>query len=129
MTVTTEAIPARPTDARDPRSALPRDLSLRVVSRRPARLTDETLRYAEAAPVPVSPAALSGKAPRATVIVVTHDNLPFTKLCIASVIHDSVDVPFELVVVDNASSDGTGAYLRQLAAANAHVRLILNDIN
>jgi GT2 family glycosyltransferase len=112
-------------------AALPRDLSLRVVSRRPARLADETLRYAATAPVPVKPAALSGKspAPRATVVVVTHGNLHFTKLCFVSVIHNSADVPFELIVVNNASADGTADYLRQLAAANAQVRLILNDTN
>ena len=115
MTVTTESIPGHQADAL---SALPHALSLRVVSRRPARLTDETLRYAEMASVPVAPNPLSGKPPRATVIVVTHGNLAFTKLCVASVIHNSAGVPFELIVVDNASADCTADYLRQLAAAN-----------
>jgi GT2 family glycosyltransferase len=92
-------------------------------------LTDETLRYAESASVPVSTSLVNRGPPRATVIVVTHGNLHFTKLCIASVIHNSEGVPFELIIVDNASGDGTADYLRQLAAANAFVRLILNSNN
>jgi GT2 family glycosyltransferase len=36
---------------------------------------------------------------------------------------------YELIVVDNASSDGTPAYLRKLADLNPHVRVVLNDRN
>jgi GT2 family glycosyltransferase len=129
MTATTSANSTGQAEAPDERAALPRDLSLRIVSRRPARLMDETLRYAQAAPVPVSSLSRSGEPPRATVIVVTHGNLAFTKLCIASVIHNSAGIPFELIVADNGSADGTADYLRQLAAANAHVRLTLSDTN
>ena len=34
---------------------------------------------------------------------------------------------YELIVVDNGSTDGTPAYLRELAERNPHVRLVLNE--
>src|SRR5436190_6070065 len=107
---------------------LPLDLNLRLRSRRPARLDDATLRYATGLAVPISPVSSHGAKPSFSVIVVTHNNLPFTKLCMTSLIRNA-DVPYELIVVDNGSTDETGDYLRQLAAANAHVRVVLNPAN
>jgi GT2 family glycosyltransferase len=107
-------------------SALPPGLDLRLRSRRPAKLADETLRYALDAPVPVVP--VTAASPRVSIAVVTHRNLAFTKLCIASVLHNC-DLPYELIVVDNASRDATCEYLHELAGANEHVRLIFNEDN
>jgi FkbM family methyltransferase len=48
-----------------------------------------------------------------SIIIVTHNQLAFTRQCIES-IHRYTDEPYELIVVDNASSDGTLDYLRGL---------------
>lgn len=109
-------------------AALPADLDLRLVSRRPARLPEATLRVARDLPVPLAGTLLSGP-PTATVIVVTYNNLAFTKLCLTSVLANTGGLAYELILVDNASTDGTVDYLRAVANANPHVRLIANETN
>ncbi|HEY9855431.1 MAG TPA: glycosyltransferase, partial [Stenomitos sp.] len=75
-------------------------------------------------------AAMSGKplAPVASIVVLTYNQLEFTKLCLESVLQHT-DVPFELIVVDNASNDGTPDYLRALAEQHPNVRAFLNQEN
>jgi GT2 family glycosyltransferase len=50
--------------------------------------------------------------PRASILIVTYNNLDLTRLCLASLQRYAGAVPFEIIVVDNASSDGTPAWLR-----------------
>jgi GT2 family glycosyltransferase/Flp pilus assembly protein TadD/cytidylate kinase/SAM-dependent methyltransferase len=45
-----------------------------------------------------------------SIIILTHNQLEYTKKCIES-IFQSTETPFELIVVDNGSSDGSVAYL------------------
>ena len=78
-------------------------------------------------PVP-SFAVSADQQPEVSVVVVTRDNHPFLRLCLESTLAGS-DRPCELVVVDNASSDGTPAYLAQLAERNPNVQLIDNETN
>ena len=61
-------------------------------------------------------------------IVVTRDNLAFLRLCLESVLAGT-DRPFELIVVDNGSSDGSPAYLARLAERNQNVRVVQNASN
>jgi GT2 family glycosyltransferase/glycosyltransferase involved in cell wall biosynthesis len=72
---------------------------------------------------------LSGATPRASIVVVTYQNPALTKLCLESIIRNTEYPNYELVVVDNDSSDGTADYLRQMAAEHAHIRLVLNSQN
>jgi GT2 family glycosyltransferase len=109
-------------------AALPGWLDLTLVSRRPARLPEVTCRAALALPVPVAVRPPHGS-PAASIVVVTYNNLAFTKLCLASVLGNTDEPNFELIVVDNASSDGTIDYLREVAAANPHVRVVANATN
>lgn len=67
--------------------------------------------------------------PRASIIVITWDNLAFTRLCLASVIENTDYPNYELIVVDNASTDGTVQELQRLARDLPHIRVILNDRN
>lgn len=106
---------------------LPRQLALAPVSRRPLRLADETVERVLSRAVPVAPPA-PGR-PAVSVIVVTYDNLVLSRMAIESVLANSGDVPYELVVVDNASTDGTTEYLSVLAARNRHVRVLRNPEN
>ena len=63
----------------------------------------------------------------------THNNLVYTRLCIESLLPHTTDVNYELIVVDNNSTDGTREYLRSLAEATNNrlpsTRLIFNDQN
>jgi GT2 family glycosyltransferase len=73
--------------------------------------------------------ALRSSWPRASVVVLTHDNLAFSRMCLASLLENTDYPNYELIVVDNASSDGTVEELRRLAASIPNVTVILNDHN
>ncbi len=68
-------------------------------------------------------------APMVSVIVLTYNNLEFTKACLRSLEEQSNWPQLEIIVVDNASSDGTREYLLDWAAGDGHRRAILNDSN
>ncbi|MDF1869044.1 MAG: glycosyltransferase [Phycisphaerales bacterium] len=67
--------------------------------------------------------------PLVSVIVVTWNNLELTKDAVNSVLADESYQNIELVIVDNASSDETPAYLQDLNEREDRVRVILNDEN
>lgn len=73
--------------------------------------------------------AVAESFPLASVVVVTYDNLPLTRACLESVLTRTAWPRFEVIVVDNGSSDGTPAYLEGLAAADPRVQIILNGDN
>ena len=107
----------------------PAEMVLEPVSRRPTVLPRETVeaaqrgvavRYEDAPPLDVG---------SASIVVVTHDGLVFNRLCLESVLTNTVERDFELIVVDNGSTDGTPAYLAALAERDARVRVLLNGRN
>jgi glycosyltransferase involved in cell wall biosynthesis len=51
-----------------------------------------------------------------SIIILTHDQLEYTKRCIDSLRRWN-DVRYELILVDNASTDGTVEYLKSLPAS------------
>lgn len=67
--------------------------------------------------------------PRASIIIVTIDQLPFTRLCLASLLASTEYPNLEVIVVDNGSTDGTPGFLDDLAARHPQVRVILNTEN
>jgi GT2 family glycosyltransferase/glycosyltransferase involved in cell wall biosynthesis len=71
--------------------------------------------------------------PRVSVVVLTYNNLAFTEACLFSIEHYSDYPNLEVIVVDNASSDGSPAFLRDWAGQDSPAghtrRLILNDTN
>jgi GT2 family glycosyltransferase len=73
--------------------------------------------------------ALRGSWLRASIVVLTHDNLAFSRLCLASLLENTEYPNYELIVVDNASSDGTVEELQRLAGSIPNFRVILNDHN
>jgi GT2 family glycosyltransferase len=105
----------------------PDDLVLTPLSRRPTRLEPSTLRKILDRDVPAFQADVAHR-PEASVVVVTRDNLAFLRLCLESALAYT-DRPFELIVVDNGSADGTPEYLAQLAQRNPNVQPIRNDSN
>jgi GT2 family glycosyltransferase len=73
--------------------------------------------------------AIRSSFPRASIVVVTFDNLVFTRLCIESLLGNTRYPNYEVIVVDNGSGDGTPAYLRDVARRHAHVRALFNKAN
>ncbi len=58
--------------------------------------------------LPTSPA------PRVSVIVPVHGKLPYTLACLRSLARHAAEVPFEVIVVDDASPDDSAATLQQI---------------
>lgn len=58
--------------------------------------------------------------PMVSIIVLAHNQLEFTKKCLDSILRYT-DVPFELIFVDNGSTDGTKDYMEQVREGKAEV--------
>ena len=110
----------------------PDDLVLVPVSRNPTVLADDTVNRVLATPLERTVPAFRpdpGIAPRASIVVVTHNALVFTRLCLESLLAAPSTAHDEVIVVDNASTDGSGAYLTALAARDGRVRVESLDRN
>lgn len=67
--------------------------------------------------------------PKISIILITYNNLEYTKLCLES-IRNNTDYPdYDVVIVDNASNDGTIEYLEEYCAQQSNVILIKNPTN
>jgi len=119
----------RPGARRSPESQVfPDSMPLEPVSRRPTVLPRATVEVAFDTPMPRYEGGAGAVGESASIVVVTHDNLAFTRLCLRSVLANSGE-GIELIVVDNGSSDGTPSYLARLAERDARVRVLLNGTN
>lgn len=67
--------------------------------------------------------------PKVSVLVVTYNNLEFTRACLASLDEYSQYEHMEIIVVDNASNDASKEFLSDWAAKGMHRKLILNEDN
>lgn len=63
-----------------------------------------------------------------SIIILTHNQLEHTKLCLQSII-EYTPQPYELILVDNGSTDGTIAYFRKFMNSHNNVRVIANKEN
>lgn len=63
-----------------------------------------------------------------SIVMLTYNALDFTKQCLDSVLAHTVH-PYELILVDNASKDGTPEYLREFSSQYENVTLIENTTN
>jgi GT2 family glycosyltransferase/glycosyltransferase involved in cell wall biosynthesis len=67
--------------------------------------------------------------PPVTIGIVTFNNRELTELCLDSIGSFTVHPNYEVVVVDNASEDGTAEWLKDEVAARPGHRVILNATN
>ncbi len=67
--------------------------------------------------------------PMVSVVVVTYNNLELTRACLASLEDHSDYANLEIIIVDNASGDGSREFLEEWAAKGHNRKLILNDDN
>ncbi|MDD2502825.1 MAG: glycosyltransferase [Clostridia bacterium] len=65
----------------------------------------------------------------ASIIIVTYNNLHLTEQCVTSIYENTIYPNFELIIVDNASTDGTREFLLKLAEEKDNFKIILNDAN
>ncbi len=119
---------------------LPPDLILEPISRRPTVLPETTVRTVLDLPVgaaratgPLTPAQFDAAArtsiPRVSIVVITRDNLVFSKLCLESVLANTDYPEYELIVVDNGSGDELISYLDQLTDRFPFLRVVRNGTN
>jgi polysaccharide pyruvyl transferase CsaB len=73
--------------------------------------------------------AVAGTFPKASIIVVTYNNLAMNRQCLESLYGRTEWPSFEVVVVDNASEDGTVEYLRETEKRYPNLRVVANDTN
>jgi len=64
------------------------------------------------------------KHPLVSIIILTFNNIRYTHQCLDSVLKNT-DIPYELIVVDNDSQDGTKGFLKRLK----NVTVIFNEKN
>jgi GT2 family glycosyltransferase len=110
-------------------AAFPPELDLQPLSRRPTVLSPATVGDVLGADLARLRRPEGHARPLVSIVVVTFNGLVFTRLCLESLLAYTDDPVFEVVVVDNASSDGTLAYLFELAERFGALRVVPNSRN
>lgn len=72
---------------------------------------------------------LGGTQKKVSLVVLTFNNLALTKECLHSILNNTRYQNYEIIVVDNNSTDGTQNYLRENYADFSHIKLIFNEDN
>jgi squalene synthase HpnC len=73
--------------------------------------------------------AIRGVYDKVSVVVVTYNNIDYNRLCLDSLLRHTLHPNVEIIVVDNASTDGTRELLQSLAGAHPTVTVIARDTN
>lgn len=64
-----------------------------------------------------------------SIIMVTYNNLNYTKECLNSIFNKTAYPSYEIVIVDNNSCDNTQEYLKQIESNHKNVTIVLNKEN
>ncbi len=67
--------------------------------------------------------------PKIGIVILTYNQLEFTKACLHSIGQLTRYPNWEMVIVDNASTDGTPEFLQEFSSASSRARVILNHEN
>jgi GT2 family glycosyltransferase len=111
---------------------LPATLVLTPISRRPTELPPHTVAAVLSARMASSQSRGPSAAParhRASIVVPSGNNLVFLKFCLTSILLNTPAQGYEIIVVDNGSTDGTPAYLAGMAEDHPQIRAIRNPAN
>lgn len=101
---------------------------IRYLIRARKPVAGESLVRGPFAPVPTPAPAPAAAEPAVSIVVLTFNQLEHTRRCFDS-LFQSTSLPFELLVIDNASTDETPTYLAELAAREPRVRVVFNQEN
>jgi GT2 family glycosyltransferase len=111
-------------------AVFPDDLVLTPVLRWPTTLPEASVRTVFGTPMADRvKRRRRAERPAISIIIVTHDGLVFTRLCLEHLLAADPWIDFEVIVVDNASTDGTPQYLADLFWRDERVRVELNGHN
>lgn len=66
---------------------------------------------------------------KASIIIVTYNNIDYTKLCVDSILSKTDFPSYEIIIVDNNSNDDTRDYVKSLKEKYDLVKIILNEEN
>jgi len=110
---------------------IPDDIALTPLSRWPTTLPVETVETILATPLEerIQCVQIPDDTPLVSVVIVTIDGLVFSRLCLETLLRHETSVPFEVIVVDNGSSDGTVEYLSEVSLRDRRVRVERNSRN
>ncbi|CAK9884444.1 MAG: Putative teichuronic acid biosynthesis glycosyltransferase TuaH [Candidatus Erwinia impunctatus] len=72
---------------------------------------------------------LDSKKLKVSIIVLTYNNLDYTKNCLESLVLNTEYDNYEIILVDSNSVDGTKDYLKENYSRNKKFKVILNDEN
>lgn len=67
--------------------------------------------------------------PRVSIIVLCYNQLDYTRQCVESILNNTAYPNYELILVDNNSTDDTAAYLQDLDEKYQQVKIVLNKTN
>lgn len=67
--------------------------------------------------------------PLISIIIVTYNNLEYTKKCIFSILNKTAYPSFEIIIVDNNSTDETKNYLIEIEKKYSNIKIVLNNEN
>lgn len=75
------------------------------------------------------PARVSGRPPAASIVILSHDRVDYLETTLAA-FHETIDFDdYELIIVDNGSTDGSRDFLRRVAAREQATKVILRRNN
>lgn len=68
--------------------------------------------------------------PKVSIITITYNNLAYNKAFLNSVLSHTAYANYELIIIDNSSTDGTAEWLRDIMKwEHPQIKIILNDKN
>lgn len=73
--------------------------------------------------------AIRDRLPSVSVIILAYNNLEFSRACIESVLKHTQYPDFEIIIVDNGSSDGSIEYFREMGNRHSVITVVRNEEN
>ncbi len=67
--------------------------------------------------------------PEVSILIPVLNKLDYTKKCLEALRENTKDIAYEIIVVDNGSTDGSGAFLKEQAAGDPRLKVIHNKHN
>lgn len=107
--------------------ALDKPASSTVIGQRQAFAREQT--WTHRVDALITHAEATENDPKVSIVVVTYNNLDLTRSCLQSLDEHNNYAPLEIIVVDNASVDGTKEFLSEWVNTAQNRKLILNEEN